>query len=425
MIATFLFGCDGRDGQHAQSGKSSFPTQKEIKAVWPRFRGPGGLGISQDMETPSSWNGSEPGAGKLLWKSGIPFPGHSSPVVWGDRVFISGYDVKDHLGHIICYHLQTGSCMWDRCVAMERDDEFAPPEPLFDEALGAASTMAVDGRRAYAIFANGDLAACDFEGNLAWSRHLGVPRNSYGHASSLAMFKSLLFVQYDQGKAEGDRFISKLYAFHGESGDVAWEADRPVLDSWTSPIVIETGSGPQLITVGTPWYIAYDPTSGKEIWKVYMEGGDLAPSPVFAAGLLFALVPNYDMCAIRIDGTGDVTNSHIAWISDENIPDVASPVANDELLFLLCNGLLTCCESRTGRKLWEHEFDSDFESSPTLVRDKLYLLGREGTMFVVAPKREFEEIARSELGEPSSCSPAFVNNRIYIRGEKNLFCIGK
>ena len=156
-----------------------------------------------------------------------------------------------------------------------------------------------------------------------------------------------------------------------------------------------------------------------------MEGVDMAPSPAFAAGLVFALVPNYDMCAIRADGAGNVTESHIAWVRDENIPDVASPVARDGLLFLLGQGLLTCCESRTGKKLWEHEFDSDFQSSPTLVGEKLYLQGSEGTMYIVAPEREFREIGRAELGEASSCSPAFVKDCIYIRGEKHLYCVGK
>jgi outer membrane protein assembly factor BamB len=285
--------------------------------------------------------------------------------------------------------------------------------------------MAVDGRLAFAVFANGDLAACDFEGNLAWSLNLGVPSSLYGFATSLALYQGLLIVQYDQGKNKEDQFDSKLFALHTKSGKIAWEKSRPVVDAWTSPIIYETETGPQLFTVGCPWYIAYDPSTGEEIWKVYMEGGDLAPSPTFAAGLVFALVPNYDMCAIRIGGSGDVTETHIAWVRDESIPDVASPVANDELLFLLCNGLLTCCETRTGKKIWEREFDADFQSSPTLVGDNLYLLGAKGTLFVAAASREYKEIGRIELKEPTSCSPAFVNNRIYIRGAKHLICLGK
>lgn len=422
LLGVILFGCKGESDQPR---KPSLDTQNEATAIWPRFRGPGGLGLSGDEGTPTSWNGSAEGMENILWKSAVPYPGHSSPVVWGDRIFITGYDKSDHCGHVLCYEAGMGTLSWQKKVETERAEDFAPPDPLFDEAVGAASTMALDGRRAYAVFANGDLGAFDFEGNPIWARPLGVPKSMYGYASSLAMHQDLLLVQYDQGMAGEDRFGSKLYAIHGESGEIAWEKDRPVVDSWTSPIVIETDKGSQLITIGCPWYIAYDPATGEEIWKVYMEGTDMAPSPIFAAGLVFALVPNYDMCAIRTDGAGDVTESHIAWVRDENIPDVASPVADDELLFLLCNGLLTCCETKSGDMIWQRELDADFQSSPTLVKDKLYLLGADGTMFIVARDREFKEVGRAALGEATSCSPAFVNDRIYIRGEGHLFCVGK
>jgi len=372
-----------------------------------------------------AWNGAPEKMENILWKSTVPLPGHSSPVVGGDRIFITGYDNEDHRGHVYCYNAETGDLLWQRKVALERAPDFRPPENLFDGAVGAASTMALDGQHAYAIFANGDLEAYDFNGNRVWSRHLGVPVSLYGYASSLAMHGNLLLVQYDQAAMDEDSFISKLYAFRGEDGTVAWEKDRPVVDSWTSPIVIEGPAGPQLVTLGSPWYIAYDPASGKELWKVHMEGVDMAPSPAYSNGMVFALVPNYDMCAIRVDGTGDVTETHIAWVRDGNIPDVASPVAGDELLYLLGSGLLTSCDVESGQVIWEHEFDSEFQSSPTLVGDKLYLLGSEGTMFIVAPERKFKEIGRAELGESTSCSPAFVNDRIYIRGERSLFCVGE
>lgn len=427
LICLVPAGCDGQTGPlNQQPSTLAGPPAAQVKeAAWPRFRGPGGLGVSGDRNTPVAWNGSNDKMENILWKSPVPLPGHSSPVVWGDRVFITGYDGKDNRGHVICYHADTGALLWQRKVERDRTPDFTPPKDLFDVAVGAASTMALDGRRAYAIFANGDLAAYDFEGNPVWSRHLGVPVSLYGYASSLAVFKNLLLVQYDQAAAEEDEFISKLFAFRGDNGELAWEADRPVVDSWTSPIVIESSKGSQLITLGTPWYIAYDPTDGRELWKVYMEGSDMAPSPAYAKGLVIALVPNYDMCAIRIDGTGDVTESHIAWVNEGSIPDVASPAASDELVFLACSGLLTCCELESGQTVWEHEFDSEFQSSPTLVGDRLYLLGSEGTMFIVAPEREFKEIGRAELGESTSCSPAFVNNRIYIRGERSLFCVGE
>lgn len=431
LIGVLLFcGCGGEPMEStgpdvaAKSETSPYPTKEALQANWPRFRGFGGLGIAKDRGTPLAWNAKDGAMENILWKSEVPFIGHSSPVVWENHVFLTGYDAEDHRGIVLCYDGLAGALRWQKKVVLARGPDFRPPENLYDAAVGAASTMATDGRRAYAIFANGDLAAFDFEGNPAWSHALGVPESQYGYATSLAMYQDLVIVQYDQAAEGEDRFASKLYAFRGETGEIVWQVDRPVIDSWTSPIVIETGKGPQLITVGTPWYIAYDPATGQEIWKVFMEGADMAPSPAFAAGLVFALVPNYDMCAIQVDGTKDVTETHIAWTWDLSISDVASPVANDELLFLLNHGYLACLDVRTGTMVWEHEFDSEFQSSPTLVGDKLYLLGGEGRTYIVASQREFEEIGRAELGESTSCSPAFVEDRIYIRGEKHLFCVG-
>ena len=397
----------------------------KTRPEWPRFRGPGGLGRAADADPPTAWNGKGSKTSNILWKSPIPRAGHSSPVVWGDRIFITGYDAEAHKGEVYCYDASKGVLAWRKRIDIETPADQSALDVLYDDAVGAASTMATDGTLAFAIFSNGDLAALDFDGRLVWSKHLGLPRSTYGFAASLALYKKLLIVQFDELPETEGVFRSRLCAFDTATGKVAWRQKRPVTDSWTSPIVIDTGKGSQIVTVANPWVIAYDPSDGSEIWRVAMEGPDQAPSPTFGGGLVFSIVPNYDMFAIRPDGKGDVSDTHIAWVVDQDIPEVSSPAANDELIFLLCDGFATCHDIDDGKRLWEKELDSGFQSSPTIVGDRLYLLGTEGTMFILAAKEEYAEIGRAELGERSTCSPAFVGDRIYIRGEKHLFCIGE
>ena len=411
--------------QKAASTRYPAAILQKLGPSWPRFRGPGGLGHVADADPPLSWNGKAPEAKNILWKSAIPLAGHSSPVVWGDRVFVTGYDAAAHKGEVYCFAAGDGALLWRKRVDTDATADEDLLDVLYDPAVGAASTMATNGTHACAIFANGDLAAFDLDGRAVWKKHLGTPHSAYGFAASLAIHDTLLLVQFDEQPESRDLFRSKLYAFETATGKLAWQRIRPVTDSWTTPIVAETESGSQLVTVANPWVIAYDPGNGKEIWRVKMEGADQAPSPTFGGGLVFSVVPNYDMFAIRPDGKGDVSDTHVAWIVDQDIPDVCSPAASDELIFLLCNGFVACHDIATGKRLWDREIDSDFHSSPTIAGDRLYLLGRSGTMFILAAERKYRELGRAELGEPSTCSPAFVGGRIYIRGEKHLFCISE
>lgn len=406
-------------------GESRPAAPEKTRHEWPRFRGPGGLGKTDHAKPPTEWNGKGSKTSNILWKAPIPRAGHSSPVVWGDRVFVTGYDAEAHKGEVYCYDASKGTLAWRKRIDIGTPSDQSALDVLYDDAVGAASTMATDGTLAFAIFANGDLAALDFDGRLVWSKQLGAPRSTYGYAASPALHKKYLLVQFDEQPESKDVFRSILYAFDTATGEIAWRKKRPVADSWTSPIVIDTGKGSQIVTVADPWVIAYDPADGGEIWRVAMEGPDQAPSPTFGGGLVFSIVPNYDMFAIRPDGKGDVSKTHIAWVADRDIPEICSPAASDELIFLLCDGFVTCHDIDDGKRLWEKELDSNFQSSPTIVGDRLYLLGTEGTMFILAAKGTYVEIGRAELGERSTCSPAFVGERIYIRGEKHLFCIGE
>jgi outer membrane protein assembly factor BamB len=396
----------------------SYPSVEQINKNWPRFRGPGGLGISAYTNIPVSWDG-ETGQG-ILWKTEVPLPGMNSPVVWGGRIFLTGGDPNEF--KVFCFDVNNGELLWTGNVRNLFSQSEEKPFDVWDDTGYAAPTVATDGRRVYAIFITGIVACFDFDGNKVWEKDLGIPDNMYGYACSLAMYQNLLLIQYDQGDTEDDK--SRFIALEGFSGRTVWQAKRPVASSWTSPIVAKIGDQYQLITCSNPWIISYDPADGEELWRANCLGADVAPSPVYADGLIFAVEPHMKTVAIRPDGRGDVTETHVAWKIDGG-PDICSPVSNGQFLYLLSSdGYLSCYKTADGAMLWEQNLKDYFQASPSLVGDKLYLLSEEGVMFIVEAGREYKELARNELGEKCYASPAFLDGRIYLRGEKNLFCIG-
>jgi outer membrane protein assembly factor BamB len=396
-----------------------YPSAEEIKKNWPRFRGPGGLGVSSYTNVPASWDG-ETGQG-ILWKTRIPLPGKNSPVVWGDRVFLTGATEKERA--VYCFDTDSGEMLWARAVENVPFSEPEPPEVSEDTGF-AAPTATTDGQRVYAIFANGDLISFDFDGNQIWARNLGPFKNVYGYASSLNMYQNLLIVLLDQGGAEDG--ISEIIGIEGTSGKTVWETDRPVPNSWATPIIIDTGEREEIITCGSPWVIAYEPVSGKELWRAKCLGGDIAPSPVYGNGLVFVTNTYEILAAIRPGGEGDVTETHIVWTAEDGLPDICSPLTNGELVFLLeTYGLLTCYDAKDGTKVWEHDLDEAFTASPSLAGDNLYFMTDDGITIILEASREFREIGRSKLGENTEACPAFLDGRIYVRGEENLYCIAQ
>ena len=398
------------------------PKAEELRQSWPSFRGPEGSGVSVYTNVPTEWDG---GSGRgILWKTRVPLPGTNSPVVWKDRVFLSG--ASRGRREVYCVDALSGKIVWRKEVTGKSADAHQPMKVGKETGL-AAPTVATDGRFVYAMFATGDLAGFDFAGNQIWGRSLGVPKNHYGHASSLAIHDGRLIVQLDQGKADDDR--SKLLALNGRTGQTVWQVTRPVPASWCSPIVVRHASRPLIITCSDPWVIAYAPQSGTEIWRAdCLAPAEIGPSPVYSEGTVFAANDFAALSAIRADGTGDVTDTHIAWSADVGLPDVCSPLATDRFILLLTSyGTLTCFDKRKGGDpLWEEEFEMDFASSPSLVGNRVYLFSRKGKVWIVEPTREeCRRIGKADLGEECVSSPAFQDGRIYVRGKKHLFCIGK
>jgi outer membrane protein assembly factor BamB len=387
----------------------------ELEQNWPCFRGADGNGASSVTNAPAQWDVNT-GSG-IGWKVPVPSGGFNSPIVWNDRIFLSGGDVARH--EVLCFSGQSGQILWRQAVTNIPGSPAKPAE--VPESSGvAAATMATDGRRVYAIFGNGDLAAFSLEGKLAWSKSFGALQNPYGHASSLLTWEGRLIVQLDQGESEQSK--SRLYALDGRTGQILWQQPRKLPSSWASPIVVEAGGKTQVVALALPWAIGYAAADGTELWRVECLSGEVLPSPTFAAGRLFIASPSEKLLAIRPDGQGDVTKTHVVWTTEDNIPDIASPVSNGELVFTVTTaGVLTAFDAKDGKKQWDHDLDMEFHASPGLAAGRLYLFSQKGTALVVEAGREFHELFRAEMGDSFHASPAFVHDGIVLRGMTNLW----
>ena len=398
-------------------GAADSASSDELRQNWPRFRGPDGGGVAPFTNVPTSWD-AKTGAG-LAWKIPSPSVGFNSPITWGGRVFFSGGDAAQR--EVVCLEAKTGELAWRRALANVPGSPAQLPE--IPETTGfAAATMATDGRRLYVIFANGDVGALTFDGKVVWSKNFGPLKNPYGHATSLATWQGRLILQLDQG--DNDDGKSKLYALDGRTGQVLWLQARKVGASWASPIVIEAAGKAQIITLAVPWVIAYAVSDGAELWRVECLNGEITPSPVFAGGLVIVASPSEKLLAIRPDGQGDVSKTHVAWTAEENVPDVTSPLSNGELVFgVTTAGLVTCYDGKDGKKQWEHDLEVECHASPSLAGGRLYVLTQKGAMVVIDAARQYKEIARSDLADAFHASPAFAPDRIFLRGVTNIWCV--
>ena len=406
-------------GVSAETVAESPVSAEELRRNWARFLGSDGNGFAVACSNaPIKWD-VKSGEG-VAWKTPTPIQGFNSPIVWGKRVFFSGGDAKKR--EVICLDAGTGQILWRKELANVPGSPAVPPE--IPESTGyAAPTMACDGHRVYVIFANGDVAGFTLEGKLVWSKSVGELKNPYGHANSLATWKNNLLLQLDQGESEDGK--SKLVSLDGRTGKPVWEKARHAGASWSSPTVFEAGGKAQVVLLSLPFASSYAATDGAELWKVDCLNGEVTPSPIFANGLVIVLSPSDKAIAIRPDGQGDVTKTHVAWTNEDSIPDITSPASNGELVFMLSSsGIVTCLDAKNGKKAWEKDFEIEFHASPTIAGSRVYIFSQKGTAVIFEAAREYKEIFRTELGDAFHASPAFVDNRIYLRGLTNVWCFG-
>jgi len=380
----------------------SMPLRDAIMRNWPNLRGPFGQGIAYDVTPPIDFDAA---AGKnVRWKTPIPRPGASSPVVWEGRVFLTGADEKAR--EIYCFDAANGKMLWRQAAKQPAD-----VPKVSEEHNHAASTGATDGKLFFAIFSTGDLMAVDMKGEIAWTRAFGTPKSTYGYASSLIAYKHL-FVQID------DSNKAVLYALDPATGKTVWQKKRKVRESWASPIIAISGDHEMVVLAENPTATAYDVNTGAVVLSTECLEGEVAPSPAYARGTIIVANEHAKLSAISLAaGT-------VAWSGEDDLPNVASPLATDDFVFTTdAYGMVNCYDIGTGRKLWTHEFDESFYPSPILAAGRIYAMDNGGTMHIFRASEAFVSVADSKLGEESLATPAFAADTMFIRGKENLYCV--
>ncbi|MCG6185782.1 PQQ-binding-like beta-propeller repeat protein [Maribellus maritimus] len=381
----------------------------EIRKNYNSFRGPLAQGISYSKNIPTEWDGT---AGtNVVWKSPIPKHGFNSPVIWGDKIFIAGADASSR--EIYCYSRADGKLLWTAKADNIQGSPSSMPRVTPDTGL-SASTLTTDGKRVYAIFATGDVVAFDMNGNRVWAKNLGVPENHYGHSSSLITWTNKLFVQFDTNRG------GKVIALEAATGNTAWETVRQSKISWASPVLAEVDGKYQLVLTADPIVAGYDVETGKELWSVDCMMGEVGPSVAYSDGIVVAANEYARMVAI------DIKTGETLWEDDMYLPEASSPVAYNGLLFIATSyGVIVCYDLKTGEEYWEDDTGSAIYSSPTIADGKMYLMDNDGVMRIYECSKEMKKISENELGETAGTTPAYMDGYIYIRGENNLYCIGK
>lgn len=393
----------------AAPAPAGIPTLAQLKANYPFFRGAEGIGVAAQKNTPTDWNGA--GGKNVIWKVKVPKSGYSSPIIWGNQLFLTGADAQVRM--VYCYDKNTGKLLWEASADNIQGSPASAPKVTADTGL-AAPTMATDGRAVFAIFGTGDVIALDMSGKRLWARNLGVPDNHYGHSSSLIIYKDKLLIQYDTNRS------GKLLALATQTGATVWETVRASKVSWSSPILVNTGSRIELILTTNPNVNSYNPETGKELWNIACLSGEVGPSAGYADGMVFAANEYAKLVGIKIGGT-----TEIVWEADEYLPEVSSPLAVNGLLYIATTyGVFTCLDAKTGAKHWEQEYGDAFYSSPIYADGKVYITDMSGKTHIVKATKDYQLIGTPELGEKSVCSPVFADGKVYLRGMNNLYCLG-
>jgi outer membrane protein assembly factor BamB len=389
---------------------------------WPRFRGPNGSGISADRDVPIEWTAKQ----GILWKTPILGVGNSSPVVWGDRIFLQSAttDGKERL--LLCLSTADGSVRWKQVVEGGRA-RMHPRNTL------ASSTPATDGRRVYAIVWDGkevSAHAYDLEGTPVWSADLGGFVSQHGAGMSPIVIGDKVIVANDQDGS------STLVALEANSGKVAWQCPRKLFRAcYSTPFALERSEEPpQLIAASTAGITSYDPGTGKENWnwKWTFSGMPLrtVASPLYHDGMVFANSGDGSgarhAVAIGAPANRAAGNHEIVWEKQRGFPYVPTMLAWGEHLFYVNDdGIASCLVAKSGEPVWTERLGGKVSASPILIDGKIYVANEDGTTYVFPASPRFELLAKSPLGETVIATPAVSDGRLYIRGKEHLFCIGR
>lgn len=424
-------------------------------ANWPSFRGPQASGISEGQNLPDHWSGVT--GENIKWKVRIPGLAHSSPIIWGDLLYVTSAissqadatfkhglygdgdastDRSVQKWMVYCIDKKTRKILWESLAY-----EGVPKEKRHIKNTYASSTPATDGKHVIAFFGSQGLYCFDAKGKLVWKKDLGIlnlgaynaPEFEWGTASSPIIYKNKVIVQCDTSKEDF------LLALDIESGATLWKADREELPSWGTPNIYQGAKRVELVTNSSNFIRGYDPETGKELWRLGGSSQITAPTPIFFQDLIVVANgrrPEAPIFVIRAGASGDITlpqgstsSKDIAWSRQQRGPYMPTPLIYDSNLYVLANqGIFDCYELRSGKELYRQRIEHQgggFSSSPVAADGRIYLSSEDGDIFVVKSGAEFQLLSTNPMGERLMATPALSEGRMYVRGEKNLFAIGR
>ena len=371
------------------------------------FRGNNSNGISVARNIPVNWDLS--GGKNIAWRKDIPRKGYNSPIINGNKVFFSGAD--EEARELYCFDLTTGERLWTLAATNIPGSPAQVPKTTEDTGL-ASSSVATNGNQVCAIFATGDIICADMNGNRIWAKNLGVPDNHYGYASSLLIFGNTVIIQYDNTNSP------KVVALDVATGNERWSKARTEKITWSSPIIATVNNTPQLVLMGNPAITAYNANTGDQLWRVTCLTGEVGASACSSNGVIFGASEYAKLVAINgADGS-------LLWESNEFLPEVSSPVATANTLYLATSyGVVAAFDTKTGELKKEHDLGVEFYSSPIIAEGRLYLFCNDGKMHIFATDDEFSLIDSFETGEKTFSTPAFTDGKIVVRTENSIYCV--
>ena len=403
-------------GAQDPAGVRIVPPEGDGARYWPRWRGPSGQGVVEDTGYPDRWSDTV----NVQWKRPVPGRGHSSPIVWGDRIFLTTSQDQGRRVSILSFRRSDGALLW------QADAPNGPAERHHGKNSPASATATTDGERVYASFGSRGLLAVDFDGNVVWHRDLGRIDNYHGPAGSPLLYRDSVIIYQDQN---GGAFVIALDA---RTGETRWRTERTARVGWGTPIAVSVGDHDELIVSSQRFVRSYDPSTGEERWRCDGMLREVIPTPVVGHGLVYCASGRAGpTLAIRPGGRGDVTGARVAWRTTRGSPFVPSPVVYGDYLYQIndMSSIVTCLNARTGETVWQERLGrprrEGISASPVVVDDKLFVTNDEGLTFVLRTGPEFELLHVNDIGAPTLASPALVDGVWYIRTADELFAIGR
>ena len=380
---------------------------------WPEFRGPSGQGISDEKGIPFTWTESS----NVKWKSPVPGRGWSSPAIQGDRIWMTTATDGGKSLRAICIDARSGTIIKDVEIVRLKN-----AGAIHAKNSEASPTPVLEGNRVYVHFGAFGTACLTSEGEIVWKTRLDYSHAEHGPGGSPVLYVDLLIVSCD---GQETQFV---VALDKATGKVRWKKFREGYQAYSTPLVIRQSTGDQVVSPGAFRAISYDPRTGKELWYVrYGEGFSNVPRPVFANGLVYICTgfQQPSMLAVRIDGKGDVTKSHVVWSTNRGVPLTPSPlIVGEELYMVTDTGIATCLDAKTGVERWRSRIGGNHSASPLYADGRIYFLSEEGQSVVIEPGRQFKVLSTNTLDGQTLASMAVSDGSIFIRSISHLYRLG-